>query len=138
MKSVKSALTASTISANVMTPSTGGARAASRHDEEPGFGGTATRRPKRLVRDENLRAIRKNGRKKWKEEVSYHRRSLAETTVFRYKTVFGDKAQSRIENQFQEMFVKCSALLKVTHFSPSLEKSGSASQAYPITSHRFT
>ncbi len=70
----------------------------------------------RLVRDENLRSIRKNGRKKWKEEVSYHRRSLAETTVFRYKTIFGDKSQSRkIENQFAEMFVKCSVLNRMTH-----------------------
>jgi hypothetical protein len=59
----------------------------------------------RLVRDENLRSIRKQGRQKWKEEVGYHRRSLAETTIFRYKTIFGDRSQSRkIENQFTEMF----------------------------------
>jgi len=70
----------------------------------------------RLVRDENLRSIRKNGRKKWKQEVGYHRRSLAETTVFRYKTIFGDKSQSRkIENQFAEMFIKCAALNRMTH-----------------------
>jgi hypothetical protein len=70
----------------------------------------------RLVRDENLRSIRKNGRKQWKQDVGYHRRSLAETTVFRYKTIFGDKAQSRkIENQFAEMFIKCAALNRMTH-----------------------
>lgn len=70
----------------------------------------------RLVRDENLRSIRKQGRKKWKEEAGYHRRSLAETTVFRYKTIFGDKSQSRrIENQFTEMFIKCAALNRMTH-----------------------
>ena len=70
----------------------------------------------RLVRDENLRSIRKQGRKKWKQEVGYHRRSLAETTVFRYKTIFGDKSQSRkIENQFVEMFIKCAVLNKMTH-----------------------
>jgi hypothetical protein len=70
----------------------------------------------RLVRDENLRSIRKNGRRKWKEEAGYHRRSLAETTVFRYKTIFGDKSQSRnIENQFAEMFIKCVALNRMTH-----------------------
>lgn len=70
----------------------------------------------RLVRDENLRSIRKQGRKKWKHEISYHRRSLAETTVFRYKTIFGDKSQSRkIENQFNEMFIKCAALNRMTH-----------------------
>src|SRR5207253_470162 len=70
----------------------------------------------RLVRDENLRSIRKQGRKKWKEEVGYHRRSLAETTVLRYKTIFGDRSQSRkIENQFVEMFIKCAALNRMTH-----------------------
>ena len=70
----------------------------------------------RLVRDENLRSIRKHGRKCWKEEVGYHRRSLAETTVFRYKTTFGDRLQSRkIENQFTEMFIKCAVLNKMVH-----------------------
>ena len=71
----------------------------------------------RLVRDENLRSIRKVGRKSWKEESSYHRRSLAETTIFRYKTVFGDKMQSRkIENQFTEIFIKCAALNRMTQY----------------------
>jgi Transposase DDE domain len=70
----------------------------------------------RLVRDENLRSIRKNGRKQWKQDVGYHRRSLAETTVFRYKTIFGDKSQSRaIENQFAEIFIKCAILNRMTH-----------------------
>ena len=42
-------------------------------------------------RDENLRRIRLVGRAKWKREVNYHRRSLAETTMFRCKTAFGGK-----------------------------------------------
>lgn len=70
----------------------------------------------RLVRDENLRSIRKSGRKSWKQECGYHRRSLAETTVFRYKITFGDKLHSRkIENQFTEMFIKCAALNRMVH-----------------------
>lgn len=70
----------------------------------------------RHVRDENLRYIRRKGKKKWKDETHYHRRSLAETAVFRFKTIFTDKLQSRkIENQFQEMFIKCSALNRMTH-----------------------
>ena len=32
-------------------------------------------------RDENLREIRRVGRKKWKRESGYHRRSLSETTM---------------------------------------------------------
>lgn len=73
-------------------------------------------REERLLRDENLRAIRKRGRKRWKEESNYHRRSLAETAVFRFKTIFTDKLRSRkIENQFNEMFIKCAALNRMTH-----------------------
>jgi len=70
----------------------------------------------RLIRDENLRQIRKKGRKKWKQESNYHRRSLSETGVFRFKTIFTDKLQSRqIENQFSEMIIKCAALNRMTH-----------------------
>src|SRR5205085_11666699 len=49
----------------------------------------------RLIRDENLRRIRQVGRKQWKEEVDYHRRSLAETQMFRVKTIFGDRVSAR-------------------------------------------
>jgi len=70
----------------------------------------------RLIRDENLRCIRGFGKPKWKRESNYHRRSLAETGVFRYKTIFTDKLQSRKqENQFQEMIIKCAALNQMTH-----------------------
>lgn len=70
----------------------------------------------RLIRDENLRAIRRKGRAKWKREANYHQRSLAETGVFRFKTIFTDKLQSRKqENQFQEMIIKCAALNRMTH-----------------------
>jgi outer membrane receptor for Fe3+-dicitrate len=51
-----------------------------------------------------------------KREANYHRRSLAETGVFRFKTIFTDKLQSRKqENQFQEMIIKCAALNQMTH-----------------------
>lgn len=62
-------------------------------------------------RDENLRRIRKVGRKAWKRESNYHRRSLSETTMFRFKTIFGDKLSSRqFDNQAVELFIKCAAL----------------------------
>jgi IS5 family transposase len=67
-------------------------------------------------RDENLRRIRKAGRKKWKKESNYHRRSLAETTMFRFKTIFGDRLQTRrIENQFKELLLKSAILNRMTH-----------------------
>lgn len=66
---------------------------------------------RRLNRDENLRRIRKIGRKAWKEESNYHRRSLAETTMFRLKTIFGGNLNSRkFDNQAVELFIKCAAL----------------------------
>ena len=70
----------------------------------------------RLMRDENLRMIRKKGRAKWKREANYHQRSLAETGMSRFKTIFTDKLQSRKqENQFQEMIIKCVVLNRMTH-----------------------
>jgi len=62
-------------------------------------------------RDENLRYIRQHGRKKWKRDANYHRRSLAETTMFRFKTIFGGNLSSRkFDNQAVELFIKCAAL----------------------------
>jgi transposase len=62
-------------------------------------------------RDENLRYIRKHGRKKWKRDSNYHRRSLAETTMFRLKAIFGGKVRSRkFGNQAVELLLQCAAL----------------------------
>ena len=62
-------------------------------------------------RDENLRAIRKRGRKAWKRRSNYHRRSIAETTMFRLKAIFGGKLRSRkFDNQAAELLLQCAAL----------------------------
>jgi hypothetical protein len=45
--------------------------------------------------------IEQLGRKKWKEQSGYHRRSLAETAMFRYKTIHGNKFYSRLDRQQQ-------------------------------------
>lgn len=55
----------------------------------------------RHPRDENLRAIRKQGRKQWKVLSGYHRRSLIETTMFRFKTIFGERALSREDSRLR-------------------------------------
>jgi hypothetical protein len=66
-------------------------------------------------RDENLRCIRKHGRKKWKRIVGYHQRSLVETTVFRFKRMFGSYLQSRNDNsQRTEARLKCAILNRLT------------------------
>lgn len=62
-------------------------------------------------RDENLRKIRLIGRAEWKRQIGYHRRSLAETTMFRLKTAFGGKVSSRKMNRQQnELMVQCLVL----------------------------
>jgi hypothetical protein len=70
----------------------------------------------RLKRDENLRAIRKDGRQGWKKNSGYHVRSLAETTMFRLKTIFGNNLSARLlENQTTQALVRCAALNRMTH-----------------------
>jgi hypothetical protein len=70
----------------------------------------------RLMRDENLRRIRQVGRKQWKKEIGYHRRSLAETQMFRVKTIFGDRVSARqFAGQATQVLVRCAALNQMTH-----------------------
>ncbi|MEO0644952.1 MAG: IS5 family transposase [Cyanobacteria bacterium J06650_10] len=69
------------------------------------------RKTPRHPRDENLRKIRLVGRAKWKRLINYHRRSIAETTMFRFKTAFGGKVSSRKMNrQVNELKVQCLVL----------------------------
>lgn len=69
----------------------------------------------RLKRDENLRSIRKHGRKAWKQNSGYHVRSLSETAMFRLKTIFGDELSARLlETQTTQAVVRCAALNKMT------------------------
>jgi len=67
-------------------------------------------------RDKIVRRIRKVGRKRWKEESGYHRRSLSETAMFRIKTIFGDHLSARkLENQRVEAALRCRALNRMTN-----------------------
>lgn len=60
----------------------------------------------RLARDENLREIRQKGRQRWKQQSGYHRRSLAETAMSRYKRIVGEKLQARdFQRQSTEAFI---------------------------------
>jgi hypothetical protein len=68
----------------------------------------------RLCRDENLRRCRKDGRAKWKKESGYHRRSKAENSFFRYKTIIGSTLRARkFANQATEAFIGCLILNKM-------------------------
>jgi hypothetical protein len=66
-------------------------------------------------RDENVRQIKSQGRKEWKKESSYHRRSLVETAFFRLKTLFSDRLRSRrMDTQTAEAMVRCMAMNRMT------------------------
>ena len=70
----------------------------------------------RLKRDENLRSIRKNGRKEWKKNSGYHKRSLVETTMYRLKTIFGGELSARLlETQTTQALIRCAALNRMSH-----------------------
>jgi hypothetical protein len=70
------------------------------------------------ARDETLRTIRKHGRKQWKKDSNYHRRSLSETAMFRHKNAFGGEVRSRkFENQGTELFCQCAILNRMTHLA---------------------
>ena len=69
----------------------------------------------RLARDENLRRIRQVGRAAWKRESGYHRRSLAETAMFRLKTIFSDRVTARgFAGQAAQVLVRCATLNRLT------------------------
>lgn len=71
-----------------------------------------------LQRDEHMREIRAVGRKRWKLESGYSRRSLVETAFWRFKSIFGDRLRSRVfENQETEGLLKVRAMNVMTGLS---------------------
>jgi hypothetical protein len=68
-----------------------------------------------LSRDAAIRAIRRRGRRRWKEDVGYHRRSLSETAMYRMKCCFGDHLKNRkLQNQRTETRLRSKILNKFT------------------------
>lgn len=66
-------------------------------------------------RDKAIKRIKSIGIEKWKQEVGYHRRSLVEVAMFRYKTIIGDKILSRkFVNEKVEVRLGCAILNKMT------------------------
>jgi hypothetical protein len=65
------------------------------------------------------------GRKQWKQESGYHRRSLVETCIMRLKTLFGDRLSARHKRaQMNQALLRCHALNRMTHLGTP--------QSYPI------
>ena len=68
------------------------------------------------ARNQTLNRIEAVGRAEWKRESGYHRRSLAETMMFRFKSIFGNTCSRRtFDNQAAELLLACAALNRMTH-----------------------
>jgi len=76
-------------------------------------------RNQNLLRIRELQGRRRKdrewGRKQWKQESGYHRRSLAETAMMRLKTIFGQRLGARDKTaQDNELLLRCGALNRMT------------------------
>ena len=68
------------------------------------------------ARNQTLNRLAAVGRAEWKRESGYHRRSLAETAMFRFKAIFGNTCSRRtFDNQAAELLLACAALNRMTH-----------------------
>lgn len=67
--------------------------------------------PEYSVRNKAIADINRRSRKYWKRNTGYHKRSLAETAFFRYKTIIGDRLKARkLDNQKTEVTIGCAIL----------------------------
>lgn len=67
-----------------------------------------------MERNEAIRQIQQSDRSSWKKQVGYHKRSLAEVTMYRYKTLFTGTLQSRkIAYEQKEVAFKCCLLNRI-------------------------
>lgn len=76
-----------------------------------------------LDRNWILEKIEEVGRKEWKKASSYHRRSLSETAMNRFKTIFGPGLYSRkFEKQKTEAAIKVKCMNKMTRTGMPVSK----------------
>ena len=67
------------------------------------------------LRNHAVSHVKYHGLIHWKKKTNYHRRSLAETAMYRFKQLLGDCVQARkIERQITEIAIKCFAMNKMT------------------------
>jgi hypothetical protein len=68
------------------------------------------------ARNQRVQQMKKIGRKKWKQQSGYHRRSLVETAMARFKRIIGPQLQAREWNrQKVEVQIGCAILNRMTH-----------------------
>jgi transposase len=66
-------------------------------------------------RDRHLQTIARRGRRGWQRATGYDRRSLAETAMFRYKTLIGRRLRARsLPGQKAEARMGCAVINRMT------------------------
>jgi hypothetical protein len=76
-----------------------------------------------LPRDEAIKKIKEIGRTEWKKQTGYHKRSLVEVGMYRYKTIIGDKISSRrFENEVTEVKIGCLILNRMTRLGMPISR----------------
>jgi hypothetical protein len=69
-----------------------------------------------LLRNEHIKIIKDIGKKRWKQESNYHKRSLVETAFSRLKRILGEKVYSKkFDTIANEVIVKLNVLNFMTH-----------------------
>ena len=84
----------------------------------PRSGAAITKNPSEgmAMRNHTVQACWAIGRDNWKKGSNYHQRSLAETAMYRLKTIFGPQLASRNDaNQLTETLIKAQILNRMTH-----------------------
>jgi len=73
-------------------------------------------KPSEHPRNQAIKDIEKVSLKNWKEDIGYHQRSLSETAMFRFKSIFtGDLNSRQFKSQQKEALIKCNILNKMTN-----------------------
>lgn len=71
--------------------------------------------PMLAQRDAAIRAIRQNGRRRWKKTAGYHQQARAENAFARFKRIFGPKLRARDKKaQNLEVMVACEVLNRMS------------------------
>lgn len=68
-------------------------------------------KPEFQERNQAIERIEEVGRSEWKKQVGYHKRSLSEVAMFRYKGIIGSSLSARkFDNQISEVKIGCHIL----------------------------
>jgi hypothetical protein len=74
-------------------------------------------------RDQHIQRIQEKGRRGWEKAVGDGKRSLVETTMFRYKTLIGPRLRARtLPTQKVEARIACSVLNRMTQLGKPISQ----------------